>query len=239
MARPDPVNPQAVLKAYELRTGRQIKQIGIDTRDGTLKAITDWYNTDAGKRELVDTLSQFYDPFRADTIARTEGTYITSQVAYTMYDNFGVGYFNVDLADEDGEWPCDICREQAANNPHELGDEMPPFHPRDRCGTIPASADGGEFVYGQERPTFTEPEDGFRPDVGGVGIGAMDEPTQVPHPDEQPFEISATAAPRPAPRELPGQDAIPPAPDENWIGEGGVGGQGIGALGEPTKPEDQ
>lgn len=147
--RPDPVDPGRIVDEYEARQGKQIKQIAEDTKQLTLSTVTDWYNTDASLRELIDSLDPIYGVSRAETIARTESTYITSQVSYDMMNHFAVPAWNWDLADEDGEWPCEECIAKADGGPYAPDDDMPPLHPRDRCGVVYANADGTEMIYGQ------------------------------------------------------------------------------------------
>lgn len=148
--RPDPVNAAKVIQDYLAREGRQIKRIAEDTRDDTLATITDWYNTDASLPELIDQLEQFYGGYRAETIGRTETSFITSGVSLDMMHQFDVAAWNWDLADEDGEWPCDDCIAMAQGGPYQPGDPMPPLHPRDRCGVVYANADGSELIYGSD-----------------------------------------------------------------------------------------
>jgi len=147
-ANPRPVDPQKIIDDYQRRTGRQIKQISEDTRDNTLAAISDWYNSDAGIKDLINTLSQWFDVDRAEMIARTESAYITSEVATDLYDQFGVEYWNVDRGRE-GFCTSGICDDMAAANPHTADDPKPPYHPNCWDGTVPANADGSTFIYGQ------------------------------------------------------------------------------------------
>lgn len=146
--RPDPVDPARIVDEYEAREGKQIKRIAEDTKQQTLSTVTDWYNTDASLRELIDQLDPIYGMSRAETIARTESTYITSQVSLDMMHHFDVGAWNWDLADEVGGWPCEECIAMADGGPYQPGDPMPPLHPRDRCGVVYANADGSELIYG-------------------------------------------------------------------------------------------
>lgn len=155
--RPDPVNAAKILDNYLNREGRQIKNIAENTRDDTLAMITDWYNTDAGLPELIDQLGQFYNDYRAETIGRTESTFITSSVSLDMMNQFDVQAWTWDLADEDGEWPCEECKAMAQAGPYQPGDEMPPLHPRCRCGMVYANADGSELIYKGQHLTFVRP----------------------------------------------------------------------------------
>lgn len=146
--RPAEIDPARVVDEYEAREGKQIKRIGESTKQDTLSTVTDWYNTDASLPELFDQLEPIYGMPRAETIGRTESTYITSQVSLDMMNHFDVTAWNWDLADEDGEWPCEECIAMANGGPYAPGDDMPPIHPRDRCGMVYANADGSELIYG-------------------------------------------------------------------------------------------
>lgn len=149
-ASPNPVDPQKIISDYEARTGRQIKNIGQDTKQGVLDAISDWYNTDASLPELIDDLGQWFDENRAEVIARTETSYIEAEVSSNMYDQFGVEFFNVDRDPNIGP-ACDECQVMIDGNPHPMDDPMPPYHPNCLDGTVPASSDGSEFMFGGEQ----------------------------------------------------------------------------------------
>ncbi len=149
-ARPAPVDPMEIVRAYELRTGRQISGIADDTQAEVMDMITAWYNTDAGMPELIDQLGSVFSEARAEMIARTEASYISSQVSIEMMGQFGIKYWNWDLGDEVGGYPCEICLAMADSNPHTLDDPMPPdaSHPNCRCGIVYATEEGDEFIYG-------------------------------------------------------------------------------------------
>lgn len=147
-ARPDPVPEDQIIRDYEARTGRQIKNIGEDTKADTLKTISDWFNTDESIPELIDKLAPIFGPDRAETIADTETSFISSQVSDEMYRQFGVGFFNVDRDPFIGPACEEICQPMIDGNPHRVGDEMPPFHPNCLDGTVPADENGDEFIFG-------------------------------------------------------------------------------------------
>lgn len=147
-ARPDPVPPDQIIREYEARTGRQIKNIGEDTKADVLQTISDWYNTDESIPELIDRLAPIFGADRAEVIAGTETSFIESQVSDEMYRQFDVGWFNVDRDPFIGPACEEICQPMIDGNPHEVGDEMPPYHPNCLDGTIPANEDGSEFVFG-------------------------------------------------------------------------------------------
>lgn len=129
-----PLNVDDVIDAYEARVGRQISEIGMTTRNDVIREITTWYNSDAPFTDLLDRLNTYFSPERAEMIARTESQFIAAQIADDTMDQLGISQFNVDLAPEMGGYPCQYCIDQAAANPHNRGDQMPPFHPSCRCG---------------------------------------------------------------------------------------------------------
>jgi len=219
--RPAPVDPASLFEAYQLRTGRKITSIGRDTETDVLSAIHDWYNTDASLPELIDQLSPQFGMSRAESIARTESTYITSQVSLNIMHQFGVQYWNWDLADEDGDWPCSICVALAQGNPYKVGDPMPPdnSHVRCRCGTVPATEDGGMLIFGADE----------------YASAAPDEPTEAPANVYAGAFDSRNLTPAPALPSLVQPISVPSIPS---LPSGGVGGVGIGALDEPTNPAD-
>lgn len=122
-----------VVANYEARTGRQIANIAEETRNSVLQEVTDWYNTDAPFPDLLDRLGKYFSPERAESIARTESAYISSQIAKDSMDTLGIRQWNWDLAPPENGFPCQLCIDMANNNPHDIGDEMPPIHPHDRC----------------------------------------------------------------------------------------------------------
>lgn len=132
----DPVDPLDVIDAYEARTGRQIRNIGEDTKNNVLREIADWYNTTESLPELIARLGQYFSESRAEMIARTESAFISSQVSLNAMQQFGIDQWNFDLAPDEGPYPCPQCIDYAARNPHGISDQFPPLHPNDRCGIV-------------------------------------------------------------------------------------------------------
>lgn len=124
----------ALIGQYETRTHRPLSQIADDTRAWVLAAVTAWYASGETLPDLLDRLQQYFAPDRAEMIARTESAYAAAQVALDAMVQQGVNQWNLDLAPEENGFPCPICLEIADANPHGLGDELPPYHPNDRCG---------------------------------------------------------------------------------------------------------
>ena len=120
------VDPAKVVEAYQARTGRQITNIGQDTQDAVLQAISDWKNTDAGLPTLLEDLGQYFDESRAATIAATETAYATSEVALDQMQQYGINRFQWDGFDD---WlQCLDCADLNGQI-FDVGDDMPPLHP--------------------------------------------------------------------------------------------------------------
>lgn len=149
-ANPSPVSAQDIINAYQRRTGKQIKQVADDTEAWTMETIQEWYRTDESLPELIARLEPFFDEARATTIARTETSFISSEVSSTMYNQFGVQYFNVDRDPRLGPACEEHCQPMIDTNPHPIGDPMPPYHPNCWDGTVPADEDGNEFIFGAD-----------------------------------------------------------------------------------------
>lgn len=79
---------------------------------------------------------------QAELIAVTETARAMSAASIDLYRANGADGFDVLL----GSNPCAVCEDEAQNNPHSLGDDPPPYHPRCQCAvagsfTVP-SPDG-------------------------------------------------------------------------------------------------
>lgn len=129
-----PLDVDAVIKAYEARVGRNFSEIGEHTHSDVLRDIIIWHATQETLPDLIDSMKQYFSDSRADNIARTDGVGLSSQVGMDTMRHLGITGFNVDLAPEENGYPCPYCIAQAAANPHALGDDMPPFHNYCRCG---------------------------------------------------------------------------------------------------------
>lgn len=130
----DPTAPASVIDAYEARVGRQIVDIAESVKNDALTEIAKWYDSGQPFSDLLTSLGQYFSEARAETIARTELSFLQSQVARNAMEQQRIEKFNVVLAPDDGPWPCATCVAQAEANPHNISDDMPPYHPRDRCG---------------------------------------------------------------------------------------------------------
>ena len=129
-----PLDVAATLKAYEARVGRQFSEIGEHTHSDVLRDIIIWHTTPESMSELITGLAKYFSDSRADNIARTDGVGLSSQVGADVMAHLGITGFNVDLAPEENGYPCPRCIAEAEANPHQLGDQMPPFHNFCRCG---------------------------------------------------------------------------------------------------------
>lgn len=129
-----PLDPDTVIANYEARIGRQITAIAEETKAAVLNEITAWYNSNEALPDLLDRLDPYFSDSRADTIARTEGSFIAAQVTKDTMQQLGITKWNFDLAPEMNGYPCQLCIDYAAANPHDINDQFPPLHPNDRCG---------------------------------------------------------------------------------------------------------
>lgn len=84
----------------------------------------------ADLRASINALAN--DPQRAALIAETETNRAYNAAAVDQYQSAGLTQFNW----QDYEGACPICEEYAADNPHDLGDPLPPAHPSCRCAVL-------------------------------------------------------------------------------------------------------
>lgn len=190
--QPRPLDADVVLDTYVkwmtnskwAAKDKSFAQLALDTENNSAKLIADWFRTDAPITKLFADLAPLFGKARAELIARTEATGLTSKIAQIHYAQLHIELFNVDLGDEVGPWPCGICTGKADQNPHSVWDEMPPFHPDCRCGTTPANADGSDLVYGQE-PGVADDEQEEAPNFDDFAPIGQHEPVFDEFPNEQ------------------------------------------------------
>ncbi len=142
----DKIDPQRVIAAYEAREGRQIADIGEQTKQDVLNAISNWYNDpEQTFPDLLGTLGQWFGPARAERIARYESASISSQVTRDAMEQFGITKWNSDLASDPGPCPTGICVDMADSSPHDISEDGPPYHGGCKCGMTYASDDDTEI----------------------------------------------------------------------------------------------
>ncbi len=137
----EPGNVDAALKL----DGPGFQQL-LDSADATIQGVTGTALDRMGSLlaegalngDSVDTIAKSLmsvldDPARAFTIADTELARATSAASADMYDLNGIQQWDWLLSPD----ACDICVEEGDGNPHPLGDDMPPAHPRCRCSSAP------------------------------------------------------------------------------------------------------
>lgn len=98
----------------------------------------------AKKGESVDAIASrltelLDDPSRAEMIANTELNRAVTESTLDTYRQNGIEQFDVLVYN-----PCPICSDEEAANPHDLGDDAPPFHPTCRCAASPHLGNLGE-----------------------------------------------------------------------------------------------
>jgi 8-oxo-dGTP pyrophosphatase MutT (NUDIX family) len=143
-----PGNVGAARELAGIDGGRGLQTL-LDEADVTIKSIqetrlaelTSTLAESASKGDSVDTLAGkirdlLDDPTRADLIADTELNRAVTASTLDTYRQNGIEQFDVLVFQ-----PCPVCNDEEANNPHELGDDAPPFHPGCRCAAAPHLSD--------------------------------------------------------------------------------------------------
>jgi len=130
-----------VINNYQVRNNRTIKNVGQDTLEDVQQIVNDWFQTEAGLKDLIDLLEPLFGSARAELIAITEMNYAASEVFDETCKNYGITTWLWDA----GADACDDCLEKAAAGPYKIGDEMPPLHPHCYCSEVYAD-DEGEMI---------------------------------------------------------------------------------------------
>jgi len=152
------VDLQMVIDRYQARTGRQIKNIAEATRDNTLQAISDWFNTDAGLPTLIENLEEYFDEPRATLIATTEMGYVASEVADEQMGEYGITKFIWDSFDD---WlTCEQCSE-LDGQVFDRGEPMPPEASHPNC-ILPGNEVVAPDILAATKSFYTGPVVEFR-----------------------------------------------------------------------------
>lgn len=134
----DPIDPQVVLQAYRARVAERIGMGPDDldavtetTRQQVSDAIVEWYGTDQGLDVLVSRIMQEnFSQYRAEMIAQTEMTGITSQIQLETFRQIGEdSWYWINVNDN---LVCNECLSKHGIL-FSIDDEMPPAHPNCRC----------------------------------------------------------------------------------------------------------
>lgn len=135
------LRPSATLYDLLNRGNRMSDEITMTTvkRIGTLLARTLNEGLSPSKVSiLIDELID--DPVRALSIAQTETSYAVVQSSLDLYRESGVEMIEYLVAD-----PCDLCSENEAASPIQLGEQWPngdpPVHPNCMCDVAPYVVD--------------------------------------------------------------------------------------------------
>ena len=139
-------DPEQIIQDYQLRTGRNLAEMGDYTLTQVQAIISDWYMTDEPFTDLLDDLDRLFNESRAESIAVTEVGNVTSQIFLQEMISHGwtSWYWNAL-----GEDPCtkpltvngqtyDGCLDLHGRK-FKRGDDMPPdaAHPACRCQPTP------------------------------------------------------------------------------------------------------
>jgi len=76
------------------------------------------------------------DPLRADTIAVTETARAMTAATFDTYQANDIAQWNLLIEDD----ACPVCEDIENDNPHDMGDDGPPYHPNCRCAASPVVA---------------------------------------------------------------------------------------------------
>jgi SPP1 gp7 family putative phage head morphogenesis protein len=127
-------DPMDAVMAYRKRVGGvELKKIPQNIQDEVTNMIDNWYNTDGGIEDLTDQLSSFFSDWKAEQIAITESTRLSSIVTEELMHSNGL---NIWAWESLNDWlVCDVCTDLHGQT-FELGDPEPPEHPGCRCGQI-------------------------------------------------------------------------------------------------------
>ena len=108
-----------------------ITSTGID-RMGTIlsEGLLNGDSPDAIARGLMEVLD---DPDRAELISATESARFQTEATFASYTDMSVTRW--DWLTTDGA--CPTCVDIEARNPHDMGEQGPPAHPRCRCAASP------------------------------------------------------------------------------------------------------
>lgn len=144
--QPQAWNTDKVVQDYQERIGRQIKNIGEDTLSNVQQAVSNWYTTEQSLPDLIDTLSQWFDPSRAEAIATTEIGGVASEIAYQQMNYMGITRWQWDAFPD----ACPICDDLNGQTfDVEDTDAYPPApHPRCKCGVLYLDDAGNPLSYG-------------------------------------------------------------------------------------------
>lgn len=140
-------DPEQIIQDYQLRTGRNLAEMGDYTLTQVQTIISDWYMTDESFTDLLDDLDRLFNESRAESIAVTEVGNVTSQIFLQEMISHGwtSWYWNAL-----GENPCthpiiingvsyEGCLDLHGRK-FKRGDPMPPDAAHPNCFCLPTPA---------------------------------------------------------------------------------------------------
>jgi SPP1 gp7 family putative phage head morphogenesis protein len=144
-----PGNGSAAAELAGLDGGRGLRSL-LDTAGVTVQSIQDTRLDElasvladgAKKGDSVDTIAAnvrglLDNPSRAEMVANTELNRAVTASTLDTYKQNGIEQFDVLIFN-----PCPVCEDQEAANPHDLGEDAPPYHPTCRCAAAPHLPEG-------------------------------------------------------------------------------------------------
>lgn len=131
----DVVN-DAVIRWSAAHTTEVVNQITKTSMAAFIDKFDPWLNSGKHLDSLIEDLTPFYGPVRAEMVAVTEVTRAFALGNMATWRASGVVKgFNWMTAEDDRV--CVICSGQADGNPYGMDADTPPLHVRDRCWLQP------------------------------------------------------------------------------------------------------
>jgi hypothetical protein len=131
---------QAAIDWAAQNTKQVVAEISKTSMTAFLQHYDDWVKSGDPLDVLIETLTPYYGPVRAEMVAVTEVTraYAIGNLAVWQRTGMVTG-FNVNTAEDD--IVCPICGAERENNPHQMDADAPPYHVRCRCWLTPILGD--------------------------------------------------------------------------------------------------
>lgn len=137
--------PEALILAYQLRTGERIDAVALVTMVAVERIIAEWYSAEEAFPKLITDLKRYFGDTRVDTLSRTLVGDLHAQMIIQQMQSYGLTEWYWDHKGEDV--PCTNpitmlgktyagCKE-LNGKVFRLGDPMPPDAAHPNCHCLP------------------------------------------------------------------------------------------------------